>query len=43
MKNFNTNKLTSYSNIFDSVPDNVVVCINENNNNKKMCKYRLFK
>jgi hypothetical protein len=34
MKNFDTPKLTNTGSMFNSVPDNVVVCINENNNNK---------
>ena len=33
LKNFNESKLTSYSNMFKGVPDNVIICINENNTN----------
>ena len=34
MKNFDTPELTTITSMFNSVPENVVVCINENNNNK---------
>ena len=34
MKNFDTPELTNTGSMFYSVPENVVVCINENNNNK---------
>ena len=30
--NFTENSLTDYNNMFDLVPDNIVVCINENSN-----------
>ena len=40
MKNFDTPELTKYNNMFDSVPENVVVCINGNNNNKIVTELR---
>ena len=31
LKNFSETKLTSFKDIFESIPDNVVLCLNENN------------
>ena len=36
LKNFNEIRLNSYNNIFDNIPDNVVVCVNENNIQNKI-------
>ena len=36
MRNFNENGLTKYDSIFYKVPENIVVCINENNNVNKI-------
>ena len=33
LKNFNEINLTSYNNMFNNVPDNVVICINEDKTN----------
>ena len=40
MKNFNELKLSSCNDILKGVPDNVVVCINENNNPKILSKLK---
>ena len=36
LKNFNDNKLYSYENMLNNVPNNIIICINENITNQKI-------